>query len=225
MTINIICFIILFAVILKQQSSIHKINKKLNVLNHDNISKRKIAQKELKEMEKEITNSISAIIENKIEDFISNSDLNSKNEENLNKITSIEDEVYESDFRTFKLIVDIYNNNVEKNANEQAWLYIEDEEANSLELTYAGKVDMVRWLQSAFIGGVYYSEIHIFKSYYESYIKDKDYYKDDEESFINFMSLYIPKLKYALERQKEFDEMSHLEIWEKLAELGTKYNR
>ncbi|EPF0046364.1 hypothetical protein ACSN7J_003968 [Enterobacter hormaechei] len=225
MTIDIICFIALLLVILKQQISIHEINKKLHTLNHNNSSKRHFSQEELRETKNEIINSISTNIERKIEDFILNYNLNSNIEENLNKTTLIEDEVYESDFRTFKLIVDLYNNNVEKNANEQAWLYIEDEEANSLELTYARKVDMVRWLQSAFIGRVYHSEIHIFKSYYESYIKDKDYYKDDEESFINFMSLYIPGLKYALERQKEFDEMSHLEIWEKLAELGTKYNR
>lgn len=225
MTIDIICSIALFFVILKQQISIHEINKKIHAFNHDNVSKRHFAQEELREAKSEIINSISTNIESKIEDLISNYDLNSNIEENLNKITSIEDEVYESDFRTFKLIVELYDNNVEKNANKQAWLYIEDEEANSLELTYAGKVDMVQWLQSAFRGGLYYSEIHIFASYYESYIKNKDYYKNDEESFIDFMSLYIPGLKYALERQKEFNEMSHHEIWEKLAELGTKYNR
>lgn len=218
--INIIVLVVFIFIISFQRRAIHKIENQLSYF--------KDAQAKQLELKIKLDNAIDTLpmtVDNVVENHVSNMNIASELYELSEKVAAVDYKSNEFNLQLLKLQVDIYDAYLSEKSYKAAWNYIDAEEAESLNLTYAGMVDMVNWLQPVFKGGYYRSDLHLFKPFFELYIKGKSYYKDNDESFINFMGLYIPSLTHLLERNKEYDEMSREEIWQILAGLGVRYNR
>lgn len=202
-----------------------KLNERLSSLEKRDFSDNIKELKNIKHETIQEANEITSTAKDDIKAIVSDYSLMVENGPLSEKVERIETEIYEAHDRLFKLITDIYDDSVTSKALLYSREYIDDEIASDIKLTYAGKVDMINWLKPAKRGAIYEDNLHMFYKYYKDYAKNKSYYKTDEASFIDFMNMYIPALKTNLKYSRELEKMSHDEIWVKLAELGTKYNR
>lgn len=226
MIASVLCFLVLLMIILSQQNKIQKLNIRLEFLEKHQFNNKSSELYDLRSDVYSKIKDIPSLVHKEINNFIKSEgfELDEFYERLGLAQSEFDSKLYNSERQLFRLIVSFYEEKINHECYKYVREYIDDNRPKKLKTTYAGDVDMINWLKPVFKGKLHHERLCIFYDYYCSYIKDKDQFKDNDDLFIEFMSMHMTGLKFQIEAYKEFDEMSKDEIWVELIKRGTRYN-